>query len=96
MPEVHWDLTSERVLTMERMHGVRIDDVAAIRKQGFDGTELVKALLFATSRAGCGTACSTATCTPATCSLTTRAGSCSWTSASWAASTRAPAGCFAS
>ena len=52
VPEVHWDLTSKRVLTMERVHGVRIDDVAAIRKQGFDGTELVKALLFSTFEGG--------------------------------------------
>jgi predicted unusual protein kinase regulating ubiquinone biosynthesis (AarF/ABC1/UbiB family) len=52
VPEVHWDLTSERVLTMERVQGARIDDVAAIRKQGFDGTELVKALLFSTFEGG--------------------------------------------
>ena len=52
VPEVHWDLTSERVLTMERVQGVRIDDVAAIRKQGFDGTDLVKALLFSTFEGG--------------------------------------------
>jgi len=52
VPQVHWDYTSERVLTMERVHGVRIDDVAAIRKKGFDGTELVKALLFSVFEGG--------------------------------------------
>ncbi|TXI43132.1 MAG: AarF/ABC1/UbiB kinase family protein [Mycobacterium sp.] len=52
VPDVHWEFTSERVLTMERVHGVRIDDVKAIRKQGLDGTELVKALLFATFEGG--------------------------------------------
>jgi len=52
VPGVHWQFTSERVLTMERVHGVRIDDIAAIRKQGFDGTELVKALLFSTFEGG--------------------------------------------
>jgi predicted unusual protein kinase regulating ubiquinone biosynthesis (AarF/ABC1/UbiB family) len=52
VPRVHWDFTSERVLTMERVHGVRIDDAGAIRKQGFDGTELVKALLFSTFEGG--------------------------------------------
>src|ERR1700736_3830216 len=46
VPQVYWDHTSERVLTMERVHGIRIDDAAAIRKAGFDGTELVKGLLF--------------------------------------------------
>ena len=52
VPQVYWDLTSERVLTMERVHGVRIDDAAAIRKAGFDGTELVKALLFSVFEGG--------------------------------------------
>ena len=52
VPDVHWEFTSERVLTMERVHGVRIDDIAAIRTQGFDGTELVKALLFSTFEGG--------------------------------------------
>ena len=52
VPQVYWDLTSERVLTMERIQGVRIDDVAAIRKEGFDGTELVKALLFSVFEGG--------------------------------------------
>ena len=52
VPQVHWEFTSERVLTMERVSGVRIDDVAAIRKKGFDGTELVKALLFSVFEGG--------------------------------------------
>ncbi len=37
---------------MERIQGIRIDDVAAIRKAGFDGTELVKALLFSLFEGG--------------------------------------------
>jgi len=52
VPEVYWDFTSERVLTMERVQGVRIDDVAAIREKGFDGTELVKSLLFSVFEGG--------------------------------------------
>lgn len=52
VPQVHWEFTSERVLTMERVHGVRIDDVKAVRAKGFDGTELVKALLFSTFEGG--------------------------------------------
>src|SRR5271168_235391 len=52
VPQVYWDLTSERVLTMERVQGIRIDDVAAIGKAGFDGTELVKALLFSLFEGG--------------------------------------------
>src|ERR1700736_3129157 len=52
VPQVHWKLTTERVLTMERIQGIRIDDAAAIRKAGFDGTELVKALLFSLFEGG--------------------------------------------
>lgn len=52
VPQVYWDLTSERVLTMERVTGVRIDDAPAIRRAGFDGTELVKALLFSVFEGG--------------------------------------------
>jgi len=52
VPQVFWDLTSERVLTMERVQGTRIDDVATLRKKGFDGTELVKALLFSLFEGG--------------------------------------------
>jgi ubiquinone biosynthesis protein len=52
VPQVHWDYTTERVLTMERVHGIRIDNAAAICKAGFDGTELVKALLFSVFEGG--------------------------------------------
>jgi ubiquinone biosynthesis protein len=52
VPQVYWDFTTERVLTMERVHGIRIDDAAAIRKAGFDGVELVKALLFSVFEGG--------------------------------------------
>ena len=52
VPQVYWDHSTERVLTMERVHGIRIDDAAAIRKAGFDGTDLVKALLFSVFEGG--------------------------------------------
>jgi ubiquinone biosynthesis protein len=52
VPQVHWRFTSERVLTMERIQGIRIDNVAEIRKAGFDGTELVKALMFSLFEGG--------------------------------------------
>jgi ubiquinone biosynthesis protein len=52
VPQVYWDHTTERVLTMERVHGIRIDDAAAIRKAGFDGVDLVKALLFSVFEGG--------------------------------------------
>src|ERR1700738_1522155 len=52
VPQVYWDLTGQPVLTMERVQGICIDAAAAIRKAGFDGTELVKALLFSLFEGG--------------------------------------------
>ncbi len=40
VPEVHWDFSTERVLTLERVHGVSADDVAAIDKAGLDRKRL--------------------------------------------------------
>ncbi|MDQ0009005.1 ubiquinone biosynthesis protein [Luteibacter jiangsuensis] len=40
VPEVHWDYSTERVLTLERVHGVSADDVAAIDKAGLDRKRL--------------------------------------------------------
>ncbi|HET8897749.1 MAG TPA: ubiquinone biosynthesis regulatory protein kinase UbiB [Rhodanobacteraceae bacterium] len=42
VPEVHWPLTAERVLTMERIHGVRSDDVAALDRLGIDRQRLAE------------------------------------------------------
>ena len=36
VPEVHWELTAERVLTLERVNGVSCDDIAAIDAAGVD------------------------------------------------------------
>ncbi len=36
VPEVHWELTAERVLTLERVSGVSCDDIAAIDAAGVD------------------------------------------------------------
>ena len=52
VPQVHLKFTTEKVLTMERVQGIRIDNVAEIRKAGFDGTELVKALVFSLFEGG--------------------------------------------
>jgi ubiquinone biosynthesis protein len=34
VPEVHWELTQRQVLVMERVSGIRVDDVAALRQAG--------------------------------------------------------------
>lgn len=36
IPWIHWDTSSTRVLTMERLYGIRIDDVAALDAAGID------------------------------------------------------------
>jgi len=44
VPEVHWELCAQRVMVMERMRGVPISQIAALREHGID--------LKALSRAG--------------------------------------------
>ncbi len=46
VPQVYWKHTTERVLTMERIVALRIDDIAAIKAAGHDGVELIKTLLL--------------------------------------------------
>jgi len=36
VPEVHWDLCAQRVMVMERMHGVPISQIALLRGKGID------------------------------------------------------------
>ena len=43
VPEVHWELCSRRVMVMERMHGIPISQVDAIRRQGIDIPALARA-----------------------------------------------------
>jgi ubiquinone biosynthesis protein len=43
IPEVHWDLCSERVMVMERMHGVPISQIALLREKGIDLKALARA-----------------------------------------------------
>jgi ubiquinone biosynthesis protein len=43
IPEVHWDLCSERVMVMERMHGVPISHIAVLREKGIDLKALARA-----------------------------------------------------
>ena len=43
VPAVDWNLTSQRVLTLERMAGARVDDRAAVIAVGADPVKVVKA-----------------------------------------------------
>ncbi|MCO5176748.1 MAG: AarF/UbiB family protein, partial [Thermomicrobiales bacterium] len=42
IPEIHWDLTTNRVLTMERIEGLRIDNLAALDSAGIDRPALAR------------------------------------------------------
>lgn len=46
VPKVHFDLTTPRVMTMERIYATRIDDAAAVRAAGHDGVALCRNLLL--------------------------------------------------
>lgn len=46
VPRVHWDLCTAKVLTMEWIEAIRIDDAAAVRAAGFDGPELLETILL--------------------------------------------------
>jgi ubiquinone biosynthesis protein len=36
VPQIHWDLTSRRVLVMERIDGIKISDIQALDEAGYD------------------------------------------------------------
>jgi len=40
VPAVHWDFTTQRVLTLERVYGISADDIAAITAAGLDRKKL--------------------------------------------------------
>ena len=40
VPAVHWDFTTQRVLTLERVYGISCDDIAAIDAAGLDRKSL--------------------------------------------------------
>jgi predicted unusual protein kinase regulating ubiquinone biosynthesis (AarF/ABC1/UbiB family) len=42
VPAVHWPLTTPRVLTMERIHGYKIDDLAQLNTTGWDLADALK------------------------------------------------------
>src|SRR5436190_718136 len=43
VPEVHWDLCSERVMVMQRMHGTPVSQVETLRAKGIDIPALARA-----------------------------------------------------
>ncbi|MBI5571378.1 MAG: AarF/ABC1/UbiB kinase family protein [Desulfomonile tiedjei] len=49
-PAVYWDQTTERVLTMERMEGIKISDIEALRDSGVDNSRVAHNLAEAIVR----------------------------------------------
>jgi predicted unusual protein kinase regulating ubiquinone biosynthesis (AarF/ABC1/UbiB family) len=45
VPEIHRDLSTRRVLTMEFLDGIKVTDVAALRAAGIDPAEVVQTLM---------------------------------------------------
>ncbi|WP_078327289.1 ABC1 kinase family protein [Mycobacteroides salmoniphilum] len=52
VPKVFWEYTTERVLTMEYVEGIRIDNVGELAAAGFDGVGLVKAIVYSLFETG--------------------------------------------
>jgi ubiquinone biosynthesis protein len=42
MPKVYWETTTRRVLTMERMQGIKITDIAALEAAGLDRKKIAR------------------------------------------------------
>lgn len=42
VPKINWQLTGQRVLTSERVHGINIDDIKALRAAGHDTSDLLE------------------------------------------------------
>jgi ubiquinone biosynthesis protein len=42
VPEVHWDYTTQRVLVLERIYGIKIDDVDALDAASYDRLKIAK------------------------------------------------------
>lgn len=42
IPRVHWPMSGPRLLVMERVRGVRVDDLEAVRSLGIPGREIVE------------------------------------------------------
>lgn len=45
-PSVFWEHTTSRVLTMEWVEGIQVDDVAGLHRAGIDGTQVVKTIAY--------------------------------------------------
>lgn len=45
VPKVHWPLSTDRVLTLERMHGIPIGDLPALERAGIDRKRLAERLI---------------------------------------------------
>lgn len=91
VPKVFWEYTTERVLTMEYVQGIRIDNITELAAAGSDGVALVKAIVYSLFETGFHKGLFHGDLHAAICWWTPTAGLCSSTSASSGASTTAAA-----
>jgi ubiquinone biosynthesis protein len=40
IPKVYWELTTDKVVVLERIHGIKIDDIESLEAHGFDRHQL--------------------------------------------------------
>ena len=50
IPDVHWETTTSRVLTLERISGIKVDDVGALDATGVDRAALAERATHVTAR----------------------------------------------
>ena len=46
VPEVRWELTTSRVLTIERIHGIKISEIEELKAEGHDLKNISHCLLY--------------------------------------------------
>jgi hypothetical protein len=83
VPEVFWDWCNRDVMVMERIHGIPVNALALLRREGIDIPSSRATAWRSSSRRCSATASSTPTCTPATSSSRATGATAASTSASW-------------
>jgi len=86
IPLVYWPFTTSKVLTLEYLEGIKINDVTEIDARGIDRKEVSRMLAGAYARMFSSTGSFTATLTRGTSSCAPVRRSSSWTSGWWTAS----------
>jgi ubiquinone biosynthesis protein len=73
IPRVYWETTTADVITLERMHGIKVTDAAALDEAGIDRRAMAQLATRVTAKMDSTTVSSTATPIPATSSSSRKA-----------------------